>query len=417
MAEAALAPLGVALESNGLSVGGGYGYVVFGVINPPGSPVAVKVQPANAAAQREREVKLRLEAAPHPNIIAMLGEAQHDGRHYLVMELAERSLFDLLSDTTALAEQQLRPLFAQAVAGVRHLHANGIAHRDLKLENLLLRGTELKIIDFGISHLYARHDDGSYSNERLMTRVGTKSYIPPELYQQPQLPYDGHLYDVWTLGVVLFSLAAGFFPFDRAHLSDLRYATALRAQETMRSVSLVLFSLCERECPFSFLLRGLIDAMLAIEPTARLTLPEVLEHAWLTQDAALPAAPPPADSVVAPPAESAPLAYSHAAAVHAQTLSQLPNEAATLPSVQMQVVAAEEQLLLYDSRGFDSAADAYLPHYCRGNSFESDGGAGPITYRSADVYREEEGLCCGALQLKPPKLVRQAAGPIPADVT
>mmetsp|Transcript_9532 Transcript_9532/g.23033 ORF Transcript_9532/g.23033 Transcript_9532/m.23033 type:complete len:84 (+) Transcript_9532:2-253(+) len=83
----------------------------------------------------------------------------------------------------------------------------------------------------------------------------------------------------------------------------------------------------------------------------------------------------------------------------------------------MQVVAAEEQLLLYDSRGFDSAADAYLPHYCRGNSFESDGGAGPITYRSADVYREEEGLCCGALQLKPPKLVRQAAGPIPADVT
>eukprot|EP00966_Prymnesium_polylepis_P030337 705470-Prymnesium_polylepis.1 len=134
----------------------------------------------------------------------------------------------------------------------------------------------------------------------LHDRVGTKSYMSPEVYVLGE-PYDGHALDVWALGVILFSLAAGFFPFDRAKASDSRFVQAQRAQQAGQSTSLRLFAMYNRPCPFPPPMYELIDSMLLIDRAARATLPAVAQHPWL--EAAMPepiAAAPPSPPRAAP---------------------------------------------------------------------------------------------------------------------
>merc|ERR1711908_249506 len=103
---------------------------------------------------------------------------------------------------------------------------------DLKLENVLLNDAGvLKLIDFGLSHQYARDaKTGEIDRSRPITGFcGSKSYAAPELLAGAF--YDGYQADMWSIGVCLFGLLNGFFPVDEAKPSDWRYTKLVKAQQ------------------------------------------------------------------------------------------------------------------------------------------------------------------------------------------
>ena len=165
--------LGVVLDATAQS--GGVGSVYTGR-KTDGTRVAVKVQPASSASAAAEEARLhRLAAAPHDNLVALLQPPLvADGYHHLVITLCDRDLVDLLADFGAVPELRARDLIGQAAAGVRHLHMLGIAHRDLKLENLMLVGATVTLIDFGLSS-----DRGPGATRHVY--VGSLAYCAPEV--------------------------------------------------------------------------------------------------------------------------------------------------------------------------------------------------------------------------------------------
>lgn len=104
-----------------------------------------------------------------------------------------------------LPESEVKLIFKQLADGVSYLHKNNIAHRDLKLENILIDSDKnIKIIDFGFSLITPR-------NKPLNVCCGTPSYMAPELTARKN--YYGHLVDIWALGILLYVLLCGQFPF------------------------------------------------------------------------------------------------------------------------------------------------------------------------------------------------------------
>ena len=217
-----------------------------------GEKVAIKLldtrqdQNAGRATSSEaaivREVAALRRAGQHPNVCQLLGYyrlGDAGACHAMVMELCRGGeLFRLVERYGAMDESKIRPIFNGVLAGVRHLHAQGIAHRDLKLENILLATSEQgeplkapqpKIVDLGLAHAHARGADGKGWAPRELTQFcGSRSYCAPEV--MARLGYDGYQADVWSLGVCLFGLVSGFFPVDEASSRDWRFERIARLQ-------------------------------------------------------------------------------------------------------------------------------------------------------------------------------------------
>ncbi|GAU20990.1 hypothetical protein TSUD_201390 [Trifolium subterraneum] len=133
---------------------------------------------------------------------------------YIVMEyVSGGQLLDKLSYVNKLDECEARKLFQQLIDAVDYCHNNGVYHRDLKPENLLIDSKgNLKVSDFGLSAL-------KKSDDVLSTRCGSPCYVAPEVLMNKG--YDGAAVDVWSCGVILFELLAGFLPFDDQNLMSL----------------------------------------------------------------------------------------------------------------------------------------------------------------------------------------------------
>jgi len=102
-------------------------------------------------------------------------------------------------------EEDCRSIFTQIMRGIDYLHSNNIYHRDIKLENIIINDmNEVKIIDFGFGTTNSR--------EKLLSFFcGTPSYMPPEIVQRKD--YKGSNADIWSIGILLFALLSGTFPF------------------------------------------------------------------------------------------------------------------------------------------------------------------------------------------------------------
>lgn len=108
---------------------------------------------------------------------------------------------------TCLSEAKAQFYFRQLISAMVFCHSKSIAHRDLKLENLLLTNNDcLKVSDFGFARYYNANDELS------KTFCGSNAYICPEILKQN--PYNPLLADVWSCGVILYALATGYLPFD-----------------------------------------------------------------------------------------------------------------------------------------------------------------------------------------------------------
>lgn len=195
-------------------------------------------------------------------------ETEHDIG--LILEYAAGGhLRDMLNEGLLLSETAARVLFAQLIDGVSYIHANDIVHRDIKLDNLLLdaHGNVL-ITDFGLA--------GRVGPDGLMTECcGTPWFTSPEVaIHEGRQPYVGTAADVWSCGVVLYTLLAGHMPFDDdPDNPDGEDVVALYYRILTTPVDVPAHvSECAQE-----LLRGMLD----IVPAARLELEDVRRHAWL----------------------------------------------------------------------------------------------------------------------------------------
>ena len=197
---------------------GGYGKVLNAIKLATGERVAAKLIPLNRMKRSavEKEVKLMALLSGSPYVVGLQGIAE-DPRHYIIyMDLAEHGeLFSRVISSGSLQEHEAQPWFAQLLLGVQHMHAHGVVHRDLKLENVLLDGKDVcKICDFGLAHLYDTVN-GKVQVTALREVCGSKSYCAPEVLAQDRGGgYEGFPADVWSCGICLFAMLAGFFPLD-----------------------------------------------------------------------------------------------------------------------------------------------------------------------------------------------------------
>jgi len=281
---------------------GGYGATFAAQDTKAGVPAAVKVIDTRRmridAIRKECAI---LEGLNHANVIQQLahgiGKKSSNQQHlyFIFMELASGGeLFDQVIDrgANAMSEDTARNFMRQLLAGVEHCHSRGVAHRDLKLENVLLtRDGTVKVIDFGLSHIYAKGADGEFDRSTpLREMCGSKSYAAPEVLNGSG--YDGFGADVWSLGVCLFAMLSGFFPLDEASPNDWRYGKLAEQQHKGRSTTKSVYAWYKRSCAhLTPQVVQLLDGMLAISPELRLTMPQVLAHPWIVgaQPAAAPA--------------------------------------------------------------------------------------------------------------------------------
>jgi len=279
---------------------GGYARVVLGRNKKTGEAVAIKLLSATSVDGRAavseaavvREVAALRRCGRHPNVchlhayFPMLAQPEAPSSHALVLEACRGGeLFSLVEQHGALPEHRVRPLAVGIVAGLIHLHARGIAHRDLKLENILLGGENAdvpKIVDLGLAHVHAPQGDGSWAPAPLTQFCGSRSYCAPEV--MARLAYDGYRADLWSLGVCLFGLASGFFPVDEATPRDWRFERLARQQmgRPAHSSTHEVYGFYGRQCPLSPALVALLDSILHIQPARRAPLDLIAAQPWLT---------------------------------------------------------------------------------------------------------------------------------------
>ncbi|KAL1193684.1 CBL-interacting serine/threonine-protein kinase 22 [Cardamine amara subsp. amara] len=230
-----------------------------------GASVAIKVvqkkllkDGLTAHVKREISIMRRLR---HPHIVLLSEVLATKTKIYFVMELAKGGeLFSRIS-SNRFTESLSRKYFRQLISAVRYCHARGVFHRDLKPENLLLdENRDLKVSDFGLSAMR----DQIKSDGMLHTLCGTPAYVAPELLLKKG--YDGSKADIWSCGVVLFLLNAGYLPFRDPNIMGL-YRKIHKAQYRMPEWT-------------SSDLRQLLRRLLEPNPEKRITVEEILLDPW-----------------------------------------------------------------------------------------------------------------------------------------
>jgi serine/threonine protein kinase len=182
----------------------------------------------------------------------------------MILEYVEGGeLFDYLIEQGGLPLHQALHFFKQLLSGLEYCHRNHVCHRDLKPENLLLSAdrSTLKIADFGMAALQP--------NEKyLATSCGSPHYASPEVIGGGK--YDGKLSDVWSSGVILYALVTGRLPFDDHNVRAL-----------LLKVKAGQYSIPKYVAPE---VQDLIRRMLVVDPKDRITLAEIRQHPWFTEN-------------------------------------------------------------------------------------------------------------------------------------
>ncbi|KHG08503.1 CBL-interacting serine/threonine-protein kinase 3 [Gossypium arboreum] len=268
----------------GRTIGEGtFAKVKFARNTETGEPVALKILDKEKVLKHKMAEQIKREIATmklikHPNVVRLYEVMGSKTKIFIVLEyVTGGELFDKIVNNGRMREDEARRYFHQLINAVDYCHSRGVYHRDLKPENLLLDAYgNLKVSDFGLSALSKQvRDDGL-----LHTTCGTPNYVAPEVLDDGG--YDGATADLWSCGVILFVLLAGYLPFDDSNLMNL-----------YKKISAAEFT-----CPpwLSFSAMKLITQILDPNPmteegqkisilcmvvaSERITIPEILKDEW-----------------------------------------------------------------------------------------------------------------------------------------
>ncbi|KAI9744590.1 MAG: hypothetical protein M1818_002119 [Claussenomyces sp. TS43310] len=288
---------------------GEFGKVKMGWKQEGGVQVAIKLIRRDSVgtnptrlAKIYREIAILREIS-HPNIVRLHEMVETDKHIGIILEYASGGeLFDYILNHRYLKDNAARRLFAQLVSGVGYLHKKGIVHRDLKLENLLLdRNRNIIITDFGFANTFNPRDElgeeveynlsnreyvkrteldkvlpgGFRRGDLMQTSCGSPCYAAPELVVSDSL-YTGRKVDVWSCGVILYAMLAGYLPFD----DDPANPEGDNINLLYKYIVSTPLTFPEYVTPHA---RDLLRRILVPDPRKRADLFEVARHSWLSE--------------------------------------------------------------------------------------------------------------------------------------
>ncbi|KAL8237294.1 hypothetical protein R6Q59_018375 [Mikania micrantha] len=201
----------------------------------------------------------------HPNIVRLHEVLANQKKIYFVLEFAEGGeLFSKVS-RSRFSEDLSRKYFQQLISAIGYCHSRGVYHRDLKPENILLdENWNLKVTDFGLSSVTGCNQVQVQSDGLLHTMCGTPGYVAPEILAKKG--YDGAKVDIWSCGIILYVLNAGFLPFNDPNLMVM-YRKIFKGE----------FRVPKWTSPD---LKRLLSRLLDTNPETRITVDEIVKDPW-----------------------------------------------------------------------------------------------------------------------------------------
>jgi polo-like kinase 1 len=251
---------------------------------------AAKIIPKATLQKSRQRAKLLSEikihrALQHPNVVQFEHVFEDSLNVYILLELCtNQSLNDLIKRRKRLHEIEVQCYIFQIVNSLKYLHQNRIIHRDLKLGNLFLSDKmELKLGDFGLAAKL------EFDNEKRHTVCGTPNYIAPEILENKI----GHSYevDVWSLGVVIYTLIIGRPPFETPEVKS-----------TYKKIKMCAYTFPEH-IPLSENVKNIVQRILQTDPAKRPSLDEIITHPFINSGQGIPKALP-LSTLACPPSKS-----------------------------------------------------------------------------------------------------------------
>ncbi|KAM0559609.1 hypothetical protein ACHAPJ_004133 [Fusarium lateritium] len=230
---------------------------------------APRVNETNDALHLIREEIAIMKKLNHPNLVQLyevLDDPEEDSI-YMVLEMCRKGVVmkvGLDEQAEPYSEENCRYWFRDLILAIEYLHAQGVIHRDIKPDNLLLSDDDvLKVVDFGVSEMFEKRD-----NMRTAKSAGSPAFLPPELCGKHGV-VSGTAADIWSMGVSLYCLKYGRIPFNRDGVLDMY--DAIRSDEPQ---------IPQDEIP-DFV--DLMQKVLNKDPEQRITMDKLREHPWVTK--------------------------------------------------------------------------------------------------------------------------------------
>ncbi|KAI1384687.1 Pkinase-domain-containing protein [Hypoxylon trugodes] len=231
-----------------------------------------QIEEAKDALYLIREEIAIMKKLNHPNLVQLievLDDPENDSL-YMVLEMCKKGVVmkvGLDEQADPYDDERCRYWFRDLILGIEYLHAQGVVHRDIKPDNLLLTEDDvLKIVDFGVSEMFEKPDAMMTSKS-----AGSPAFLPPELCQARHGDVSGKAADVWSMGVSLYCLKYGRLPFRRDNVLEMY--EAIRTEELRIPVE-------NEDKNFVDLITRILDK----NEETRITLREIRNHPWVTKD-------------------------------------------------------------------------------------------------------------------------------------
>jgi len=240
----------------------------------PDAPIArlasQKADEAKDALFLIREEVAIMKKLNHENLVELIEvlDDPEDDSLYLVLEMCQKGVVmkvGVREPAEPYEEEKCRHFFRDLILGIEYLHSQGVVHRDIKPDNLLITEDDvLKIVDFGVSEMFEKTTE-----MRTAKSAGSPAFLPPELCIAKHGDVSGKAADIWSMGVTLYCFRYGRIPFERDSVIDMY--EAIRTETP--------------KCPLDenprFL--DLMSRLLEKDPEKRITMDELREHPWVTK--------------------------------------------------------------------------------------------------------------------------------------
>ncbi|KAK9711583.1 hypothetical protein K7432_007748 [Basidiobolus ranarum] len=213
-----------------------------------------------------REVKI-LKNLNHPHIVSFVSCYDNEETLWIVMELVTGGdLLAYITEKGTLPEAECKQLFHQICLALQYLHHQGITHRDMKPENILLINQEkntVKISDFGLAKVVSEQSI-------LQTMCGTLTYLAPEIMSANSQKSYSQAVDLWSCGIILYLMLLGSFPFSPSDSPDSHFVKI----ETPRILTFPEHPNISNEA------KNLLTRLLTEDPEKRINIDQTLDHPW-----------------------------------------------------------------------------------------------------------------------------------------